>query len=418
MNIQAYRKKFIIIAMSAMTACLVLLLLLINLFNFYGAIAEQKEILSILSENGGIFPSFNPHMHRKQAPFLPYQITEETEYRIRHFTVTMDGKDMNVNLKWIAAVDEAEAKTYAQRATEMNREYGFIDNYIFKIHPRGEGNRTQIIFLDWQEKLNAIRNFAFISIFMGIVALAATFLIVVALSKRAIRPAVISAQRQQQFITDASHELKTPLSAISVNMEVLAMEVGASEWIESTKEQIKLLQELVNQLISTVRFEEEASIYTEKQLVDMSELVLDAASYFMSRAEAAGRNIEVDAPEHTMMSGNEELLRRMISVLCDNAIKHASGEGNIRLSLSQKGKTVTLRVQNPWPVSKDASVYERMFDRFYKADTSRNKNDARGGFGIGLSIAEKAAQWHGGTIQAVPVGNDQICFIVTLMSDK
>lgn len=259
-----------------------------------------------------------------------------------------------------------------------------------------------------------MKSFAFISVISDAAGLAMTFLIVLGLSKRAIRPVVISAQKQQQFITDASHELKTPLSAISVNMELLGIEVGENEWIASTNEQLRMLRRLVDQLICTARMDEEASLYGEKQELDFSELVTDATTCFTPMAESAGRTIVANVPEGITMMGNEELRQRMLSVLCDNAVKHASGEGSIELSLSAKPKTITLRIQNPWPHAKDSEIYEQMFDRFYKADPARSKDSLRNGFGVGLSIARKAAQWHGGTIKAGPVGTDQICFTVTL----
>lgn len=417
MNIQTYRKKFIFIAMLSMTGCLALLLLLINLFNCYSVVAEQKDILSILSENDGSFPPFNSPMAKKR-PGRAYEINEESEHRIRSFQVTLrpDGSVSRVNLQRIAAVGSEEAARLGQKAAATGKEYGFTGDYIFKATLRESGAYTQIIFLDWQEKLAAVKNFAIISVVMGAAGLAMTFLIVLWLSQRAIRPAIVSAQQQRQFITDASHELKTPLSAISVNMEVLAMETGENEWINSTNEQITMLRKLVDQLICTARLDEEASLYGEKQMLDLSELIADAVTCFAPMAQASGRTIELDVPEHAMMMGNEELLRRLISVLFDNAIKHAAGEGNIKLSLSARPKIITLHVQNPWPAAEDRTVYERMFDRFYKADPSRSKDDIRNGFGVGLSIAEKVAQWHGGTIRANPVGLDQICFTVTLRS--
>ena len=417
MNIQSYRKKFILIAMMAMTSCLVLLLLLINLFNLNSVITEQQDILSILSENDGHFPPFNSQTTRRR-PGHPYQITAESEHRIRFFQVSVDADNniVGVNLKQIAAVDEAEAAVFGLEAMATGKEYGFIGNYIFRSTNREGSPHTDIIFLDWQEKLAAVKSFAVISIIMGAAGLAATFLIVLWLSQRAIKPVVISAQKQQQFITDASHELKTPLSAISVNMEVLALKTGDNEWIASTNEQISMLRKLVDQLITSARLDEEASLYGEKQPLDMSELVSDAVTCFAPMADAAGRAIETDLPEHTPIMGNEELLRRMLSVLCDNAIKHASGDGNIKLSLSSKGKVITLRVQNPWPAAEDSAIYEQMFNRFYKADPARSKDNIRNGFGVGLSIAQKAAQWHGGFIRSTPVGNDQICFTVTLRS--
>lgn len=415
MNIHAYRRKFILIAMSAMAACLVVLLLMINLFNAGSVVAEQKDILSILSENDGRFPSFGSPTARKH-PGRPYEITAESEHRIRFFMVTLspDGSMIRANLKQIAAVDDTEAALLGRKAAESGKEYGFTGCYIFKVIQSENDPKVHIIFLDWQEKLASLKDFAVISAVMGAIGLGATFLIVLWLSKRAIRPVVLSAKKQQQFITDASHELKTPLSAISVNMEVLGMEVGENEWITSTNEQIGMLRKLVDQLICTARLDEEASLYGEKQELDFSELVTDAATCFTPMAEAAGRTIEANVPEGITLLGNEELLRRMLSVLCDNAVKHASGEGSIVLSLSAKPKTITLRIQNPWPHATDSTIYERMFDRFYKADPARSKDSIRNGFGVGLSIARKAAQWHGGTIKAGPVGTDQICFTVTL----
>ena len=415
MNIQTYRRKFILIAMSAMTACLVLLLTMINLVNCFSVVAEQKDILSILSENGGRFPSFGSPMV-KRRPGHSYEITEESEHRVRFFVVTVspEGDVVHVNLQQIAAVDDAEAAALGQKAAVSGKQYGFAGSYIYKISHRAGSPNTHVIFLDWQEKLTAVKSFAFISVISGAAGMAITFLIVLWLSKRAIRPVIVSSQKQQQFITDASHELKTPLSAISVNMELLGMEVGENEWITSTNEQLGMLRRLVDQLICTARMDEEASLYGEKQMLDFSELVTDAATCFTPMAETDGRTIEANVPEGVTMLGNEELLRRMLSVLCDNAVKHSSGEGSIVLSLSAKPKTITLRIQNPWPHAQDSAIYERMFDRFYKADPARSKDSIRNGFGVGLSIARKAAQWHGGTIKAGPVGTDQICFTVTL----
>lgn len=192
------------------------------------------------------------------------------------------------------------------------------------------------------------------------------------------------------------------------------VEVGENEWITSTNEQIGMLRKLVDQLICTARTDEEASLYGEKQLLDMSELVMDAVTCFAPVAMKDGRKMELDIPERAQMMGNEELLRRMLFVLCDNAVRHAEGEGNIALALAVKPKAIVLRVKNPWPAAKDSTVYTKMFDRFYKADPARSKDGVHNGFGVGLSIAQKAAQWHGGSVEAAPDGQNGICFTVTL----
>ncbi len=137
MNIQTYRRKFILIAMSAMTACLVLLLTMINLVNCFSVVAEQKDILSILSENGGRFPAFGSPTSKKR-PGRTYEITEESEHRVRFFVVTVspEGDVVHVNLQQIAAVDNTEAAALGQKAAASDREYGFAGSYIYKVSTR------------------------------------------------------------------------------------------------------------------------------------------------------------------------------------------------------------------------------------------------------------------------------------------
>lgn len=137
------------------------------------------------------------------------------------------------------------------------------------------------------------------------------------------------------------------------------VEVGENEWITSTNEQIGMLRKLVDRLICTARMDEEASLYGEKQLLDMSELVMDAVTCFAPMAMKDGRQMELDIPERAQMMGNEELLRRMLSVLCDNAVRHAEGEGDIALALAVKPKAIVLRVKIPGLPQKTARFMRR-----------------------------------------------------------
>ena len=202
--------------------------------------------------------------------------------------------------------------------------------------------------------------------------------------------------RQQQFITDAGHELKTPLTVIGANMDILASERGDSEWIRSTRRQVAGMKELVQELIDLSRMEESSS-KLEQEEFDLSRAVLETAEPFIGMADSLDKSIILSVPDGIRLLGNEASIRRLVSVLLDNAVKYTPEGDSIRLSLSAEGKKAVLSTENRIAEPLPQEALSRLFDRFYRPDSSRTRSGG-GGSGIGLSIARAVAERHGGQI--------------------
>ena len=233
------------------------------------------------------------------------------------------------------------------------------------------------------------------------------FVLVVLLSRRAIDPVVRSAQQQKQFITDASHELKTPITVIATSLKVLEMEVGQQKWIDKAQIQTEKLTELVNSLVTLSRMDEEDSPL-KMESFPVSDAVSETAESFRDLALSRGHPLELTVQPELTYRGDEYAVRQLTSILLDNAVKYAAPESPITLTLEKGRKGVVLRQSNRCaePESIDPA---KLFDRFYQADPSRGA----GGFGIGLSIARSIAEGHRGTIRAA-VSGDTITFTAEL----
>ena len=407
--IRTFRRQFITIAMCAMAGSIVIMLLLINGLNLAMTIEELRGTLVLISENNGSMPSFS----EKKKPSGP-RLNRESQYETRYFSVLFDpsGEASAVNVSQIAAVDRDDAVLYAQQAAAAGKDFGFLNSFIYHVSHSPSG-KTRVCFLDWQNKQRSLFTFAVSSALMGAAGLAATFIIVLRLSARAVQPLLLSTAKQKQFITDASHELKTPLSVIAVNMDVLAMDVGENEWIASTQQQVRSLRRLVDHLVSISRMDEQGAEF-EKKTFSLSDAALDTAAPFAAIARAQGKVFTCAIPENIRITGNEELIRQMLGVLCDNAVKYAAAPGDIRLELADRRRQCELRISNRYIPAEGGEDLDRMFDRFYRADASRSRDSASTGFGVGLSIAQKVVQWHQGRISVSMAAPEVICFQVTL----
>jgi signal transduction histidine kinase len=261
----------------------------------------------------------------------------------------------------------------------------------------GESGERTALFLNCETKLTRVRRLALISAAAcgGCVLLA--WLLVGLFSSRAIRPLVESAIQQKQFITDAGHELKTPLTVISANMDVLALETGYNEWIRSTRKQVANLRGLVGELVYLSRLDEEDA-KLKREDVDLSRLVRETAEPFVGMAEFSGKAMAVDVQDGVHLTGDGAALERLASILCDNAVKYAPEGDAIRVALRQGKRGVSFAVENglKQPLSKDQLAH--LFDRFYRTDESRNRES--GGYGIGLSVARAIVEKHGGKLLA------------------
>lgn len=235
------------------------------------------------------------------------------------------------------------------------------------------------------------------------------YVIVLLCSRRAIDPVVRASEKQKQFITDAGHELKTPITVIATNLRVLEMEVGQQKWIDKARAQTEKLRELVQSLITLCKYDEETSPL-HPQTFAVSEAVTDTAESFADFAQSKVHAISLAVAPGLSYCGDEAAVRQLVSILLDNAVKYAAPETEIRISLEQIKRGVKLTVTNTCDQPPEGDL-NRLFDRFYRPDASRTA--ATGGFGIGLSIAKSIAEAHRGQIRASTQGT-AISFIAEL----
>lgn len=228
------------------------------------------------------------------------------------------------------------------------------------------------------------------------VCIALVYVLVVLLSRRAIDPVVQASERQKQFITDAGHELKTPITVIGTSLKVLEMEVGKQKWIDKARVQTEKLCELVQALITLCKYDEQTTLL-HPQPFNVDEAVRDTVESFAELAQAKDCSLDISSLPELIFCGDEAAVRQLVSILLDNAVKYSVPDTVIHVSLEPLRRGVQLAVENDYVQPIDVPL-DRLFDRFYRPDASRTA--ATGGFGIGLSIAKSIAEAHHGTICA------------------
>ena len=220
------------------------------------------------------------------------------------------------------------------------------------------------------------------------------FALLLVLSKRAIRPFADNLERQRQFVTDASHELKTPLAILPADMGLLEDAHGEDKWLESAKTQITHLDRLIKNLVELARTEETVKDETV-EVFSASEIAQANADAFLPLAEADGKSLAAEITDGISAKGVQNNFFRLFSILLDNAVKYCDTAGMIRLSVSMRGRNIYISISNPCS-GVDTAQLPRYFDRFYRADSSRARST--GGYGIGLSTAGAIVTRHKGRI--------------------
>ena len=410
------QRKFMAIAMFVLTCVVLIQSLAVNAINIYQRDSDIKNILRIIANNGGVLPNSyiesSGHVPNFLNPFGEMYLNIETPYSTRYFVVELkDNLVTKISTEHIAAVDNTMAFDYAQAVyTQAKPGFGVVDYYRYFYTT--DGYESMIVFLDLQRDLAHCLALAFISMVVSFATITLLAVLVYFLSRSALRPVADSIQKQKQFITDASHELKTPLTIISANAEVLEMCEGENEWITSIKNQTTRLSHLVKNLVELTKVNE---IQDDKQRsnFNISTAILETASNFETSAEVANKNFSYSAADNIYYHGNEAEIRQLITILCDNAIKYTDECGHIKLSLYKSGKNIIIESYNTCEYIDPKSV-SHLFDRFYRGDSSRARDSKTGGYGIGLSIAQAIVHRHKGKIKVFTSGTTGITFKVIL----
>lgn len=300
---------------------------------------------------------------------------------------------------------EEDLSSLTASALESSRESGRIGQYLFLKVEKPTG--SLIVFRNISEDISANRKMLVNTILIGLGTLALLLVITFALSHIVTQPAERAFTQQKQFIADASHELKTPLSAVSVNAEVLKEEIGNNKWLDNIILECRRMEELVLSLLTLAKLDagEKKPAAMEKQ--SLSTLCNEAVLSFESLAYEKKVELSSDIDENTVLSGNRSELKQVLSILIDNAFKYVDEHGTVSVSLKNKDKIV-LSVSNTGPAI-DPEALPHLFERFYRADSSRSGEKS---FGLGLAIADEIVKRHKGTI-AVESREGFTEFIVT-----
>lgn len=397
------RRRFIFAAMAAFVTVVVTLLCIINVRN-YRVVSDQLDEALVQLVKADRPDAHNPlQRHIENTDDLP----EEVVYLFRFFSVDYDsdGNITGVNQKLVAFISQEQAEQFAAAALSGGRVRGYYQGYRYLVDAREDG--TTVAFLNAEQVLKFIYGMLLVTVTIAAGCLAVVFILVVIFSRRAIMPYMRNMEAQKQFITNASHELKTPLTAISTSADVLAMEYEDDEWVQSIQAQTAKLSKLITNLITLSRLDEE-NPFPVCTAFSLSDALWETAEPFSHVAQAKGKTLRLDIENDLTCIGDHMAIQQMISVLLDNALKYATAGGTIRLTARRTGKKAEITVSNPAESIPDVS---RLFDRFYRADESHSNTVS--GTGIGLSIARATAEAHGGTIRADSKGGE-IIFTVKL----
>ena len=404
--IRKLRIKLILTSMLSLLFVLSVIFGTVGIINYRNILSDADSILSILAENDGSCPEIRlsgKELHKREQRFSP-----ELPYETRFFSVTFaeNGTVHSVNIGKIAAVDTAAAISYAQSVAESGRTRGFTGNYRYMVYTAGE--ETHIIFLDCGREMGSFRRFLWTSAGVSILGLLAVLLLVVFFSGRIVKPFSRNYEKQKQFITDAGHELKTPLTIIDADAEVLNMDMGENEWIRDIQIQTKRLAQLTNSLIQLSRMDEQPE--AEKIEFPLSDLMEETAETFQRLAQTQNKTVLSRIQPMISMYGDQNAIRQLVTILLDNAIKYSDEGGRIEFTLEKQKKLIRICVFNT-AQSVPRESLERLFDRFYRGDPSRNSST--GGYGLGLSIASAIVAAHKGKITASTRDEKSLSLVIT-----
>lgn len=390
--IQKLRFKFVALAMGLLFLVLTVIIGIVNLLNYRHVVAAADATLDILVSNGGRFPE-GPGKGDKPVDL---KFSPELPYESRYFTVLLDasGNVTLIDTGRIKAVTTENAMEYGRNAWQLGHSSGFTGNYRYAL--KLNQNNGIVVFLDCGRSLASARSFLWTSIGISLAGFFLVFLLLFFLSARIVKPITESYERQTQFITDASHDLKTPITIIDADAAVLEMEIGENEWLSDIQKQTKRLTDLTNELVFLSRMEEEDKLF---QMIEfpLSDVILEAAQSYEALAISQEKNFSIQVDPMLSFCGDDKAFRHLVSLLLDNAIKYSGDNGSISLTLKKADHAIRLSVYNTCePLSPED--LKHLFDRFYRTDKSRNSQT--GGHGIGLSVAKAIVSAHGGTISA------------------
>lgn len=383
------KMKFVTATMLALILVIGLIIGAINTFNYNIVVDDADAVLELIMDNAGRFPNdFNAN-----DPAPEVNITPESPFESRYFTVVMkDGRIKKIDTASIAAIDDYIASEIANKVLSKGKEKGFIKDYRYMI--REVDDEITLVFLDCTRVLNQASTFMFLSILVSVLGVLIVFIMLLIIADKVVTPLAEGYEKQKRFITNAGHDIKTPITIIDADAEILEIEVGDNEWLSDIKKQSKRLATLTSDLIYLSRMDEEAYVaHTDFPISDMLE---ELAASFAALAKKRQIILDQEITPAIYYNGDENAIKKLFTILLDNAVKYSPEAETVNLSLKKTARGISIKLSNRAD-NLDEEAMKHLFDRFYRNDPARSSG---GGFGIGLSVAYAIVASHKGKITA------------------
>lgn len=385
--------QIIAILMSILSAVTITILVAVNIFNYNASQSDAFEYLNTVASANGQSTVYD------EDKILSY----------RFFTVLIDSYG-NI-YKYVSENNgmytDEELAALATKVLIRGKSSGSVDHMLYTVKEASSGK--MIVFMDNRITEANIRAVQFYSFIFGGIGLITLFAVTVLLAQWLTRPVEEAFNKQKSFISDVSHELKTPLAVITANSDALESEIGESKWLGYIKNEAYKMSGLVNSMLTLTRMESKENRQPFRR-IDFAETVRSAVMAFESIAYEKNVDLSVKIPAPVFVSGDEEKLSRLAAILTDNAVKYTEPGGKITVSLKSGRNKAVLEVAN---TGKEIAPEDRkkIFDRFYRADKARSRES--GSYGLGLSIAKTIVSSHHGSI-SVDCRNGLVIFTVVI----
>jgi len=418
--VRILQKKFVTAAMAAVSVLLLVLVAAMNIANCWISSSQTQQQMNMLTDieqqvmrqgnfstESGHFPErffhVPPDKKSTKGNWLNPPVDEDMAMSLRFFTVCLNAQNevIRKDISRIASVSDKEAEEYAEQVIRSEKLTGYLEHFKYQIVTAEMENLSEklektVLFLDISRQFHSIWMVFVLSISIALICWLCMFLFVVVLSGKAIRPVADSIQKQRQFVTDAGHEIKTPLAIIQANLDAMELLEGENKWSRNIRRQTFRLNGLMQNLLTLAKMEEE-SLCLPMETVFLKELLEEAVRIFAEAAALKKIHLEKEVCSEGMIHANREYTQRLLSILLDNAVKYTDEEGMITISLQEKGNAAVLQVKNTCKELPPVDA-EKLFDRFYRADQARTQKS--GGYGIGLSAAYAIVKAQRGNIFA------------------
>ena len=392
------RWKFILFAMAAVSILLLLLIISLNGLNWYFTKTRDEIMMNMLVQSEGKFMFMDFHMKpQNRGPFQLTQITMDQMRSVRFFIAEVDGSgDIDyVNIDEIFSVTEEQARIYAEKIYKSGSTAGLIDNFRYAV--KRTDDDTLIFFMDTTRQKENFLLILWVSVAIAAVCWLIVLVSVYLISGKVVRPIIAGMEKQKRFITDAGHELKTPLAIIQSNNDANILINGENKYSRNIRSQVRRLSDLTSNLLMLAKLDEEVKIPLGP--VNISDLADEILPAYQDTAESMGFTLTSAIEKEITANSNRESLTKLMTILLDNALKYTTKNGMIRFELKKMSGWILITEENSCEPGSTGNP-EQLFERFYRGDSARTQQNEKSGYGIGLSIAKMICENMGGSLNA------------------